>query len=85
MEPLLRWKATDDIAQCLQLDGRGFLMRFDHARAMVFVDGDASMNSYQDANGQPRSSLSVVQSKSRRRLDRQCCASSDQVLCHREH
>ncbi|KZZ97604.1 ssDNA binding protein [Moelleriella libera RCEF 2490] len=29
--------------------------------AMVFVDGDASMNSYQDANGQPRSSLSVVQ------------------------
>ncbi|KND94862.1 Single-stranded DNA-binding protein RIM1, mitochondrial [Tolypocladium ophioglossoides CBS 100239] len=29
--------------------------------AMVFVEGDASINTYQDANGQTRSSLNVVQ------------------------
>ncbi|KAK2600302.1 ssDNA-binding protein, mitochondrial [Conoideocrella luteorostrata] len=29
--------------------------------AMVHVDGDASISNYQDANGQPRSSLNVVQ------------------------
>ena len=28
---------------------------------MVFVEGDASINTYQDANGQTRSSLNVVQ------------------------
>ncbi|QPH01547.1 hypothetical protein C2857_005750 [Epichloe festucae Fl1] len=28
---------------------------------MVYVEGEASIKSYQDANGQPRSSLSVVQ------------------------
>ncbi|GAB0133219.1 hypothetical protein EsDP_00001631 [Epichloe bromicola] len=28
---------------------------------MVYVEGEASINSYQDANDQPRSSLSVVQ------------------------
>ncbi|KAJ6446526.1 primosome PriB/single-strand DNA-binding protein [Purpureocillium lavendulum] len=29
--------------------------------AMVFVEGDASISTYQDANGQTRSSLNVVQ------------------------
>jgi single-stranded DNA-binding protein len=28
---------------------------------MVFVEGDASMNTYQDGQGQTRSSLNVVQ------------------------
>ncbi|OAA38125.1 ssDNA binding protein [Metarhizium rileyi] len=29
--------------------------------AMVFVEGDAAMNTYQDPNGQTRSSLNIVQ------------------------
>ena len=29
--------------------------------ALVYVDGDASIGTYQDANGQTRSSLNVVQ------------------------
>lgn len=32
-------------------------------RATVYVEGDAQMNSYTDAEGKPRSALSIYQSK----------------------
>ena len=34
---------------------------------MVMVEGDASMNTYEDAEGKNRSALSIVQSKMHRR------------------
>jgi single-stranded DNA-binding protein len=32
-------------------------------RTLVYVEGDASMSQYQDAEGKPRSSLNLVQRK----------------------
>lgn len=45
-------------------------------RTLVYVEGDASMSQYQDAEGKPRSSLNLVQ----RKLPFPCKPSKTQLL-----
>jgi single-stranded DNA-binding protein len=35
----------------------------DNCRTLVYVEGDATMSSYNDAEGKPRTALNIVQSK----------------------